>query len=85
MSGIVSLRRADDESIRSIGQLNPNHRADYTNTEPPFDILPNPNWFTPGKIVAIDPWGHLSPQIFKKEFDEGKDIRPTICESRQDS
>ena len=61
-----------------IGKLNPNHRPDFTNTEPPFDIPPNPSWSTPGKIVALDPWGHLSPQLFRREFEEGKDIRPTI-------
>jgi hypothetical protein len=66
--------------MNRIGKLNPNHRPDYTNTEPPFDIPPNPSWFAPGKIVALDPWGHLSPQIFRKEFEEGKDIRPTIGE-----
>ncbi|UZJ54574.1 hypothetical protein CBS101457_003894 [Exobasidium rhododendri] len=66
----------------AIGKLNPNHRPDYTNTEPPFDILPNPSWFTPGKIVSLDPWGHLAPQLFRKEFEEGKDIRPTISMTR---
>lgn len=64
------------------GKLNPNHRPDFTNTEPPFDILPNPSWFTPGKIVALDPWGHLAPQLFRKDFEEGKDIRPTIALTR---
>lgn len=61
----------------AMGQLNPNHRPDYTNTEPPFDIPPNPSWFDPGKIVAMDPWGHLAPSAFKSEFDAGIDIRPT--------
>lgn len=66
----------------AVGKLNPNHRPDFTNTEPPFDIPPNPSWFAPGKIVGIDPWGHLAPQIFKKDFEEGKDIRPTIAMTR---
>ncbi|KAJ1031681.1 hypothetical protein NDA13_002071 [Ustilago tritici] len=61
----------------AMGQLNPNHRPDYTNTEPPFDIPPNPSWFDPSKIVAMDPWGHLAPQVYKSEFDGGIDIRPT--------
>ncbi|EPQ26061.1 uncharacterized protein PFL1_06269 [Pseudozyma flocculosa PF-1] len=61
----------------AMGQLNPNHRPDYTNTEPPFDIPPNPSWFDRSKIVAMDPWGHLAPQLFRSEFDAGIDIRPT--------
>lgn len=69
-----------DNYIFSIGKLNPNHRPDFTNTEPPFEIPPNPAWFAPGKVVGIDPWGHLAPQVFRKEFEEGKDIRPTIGE-----
>lgn len=63
----------------AVGKLNPNHRPDFTNTEPPFDINPNPNWFTPGRIVALDPWGHLAPQIYRQEFQDGVDIRPTIA------
>lgn len=66
----------------AMGQLNPNHRPDYTNTEPPFDIPPNESWYTPGKIVAMDPWGHLAPQLFKKEFDSGVDVRPSIAVTR---
>ncbi|KAK0538255.1 Uracil-regulated protein 1 [Tilletia horrida] len=63
----------------AMGQLDPNHRPDYTNTEPPFEILPNPSWFDPTKIVSIDPWGHLAPQLFQKELQDGIDVRPTIA------
>ncbi|KAK0551081.1 Uracil-regulated protein 1 [Tilletia horrida] len=63
----------------AMGQLDPNHRPDYTNTEPPFEVSPNPSWFDPTKIVSLDPFGHLAPQLFKKELDEGVDVRPTIA------
>ncbi|KAN0062263.1 hypothetical protein ACQY0O_005444 [Thecaphora frezii] len=66
----------------AMGQLNPNHRPDYTNTEPPFDIPPNPSWYGDKKIVAMDPWGHLAPQLFRAEFDAGVDIRPTASLTR---
>lgn len=51
-------------------------------TEPPFDVLPNKSWFDPKKIVSMDPWGHLTPKIFKSYFDAGVDIRPTIACTR---
>lgn len=41
------------------------HRPDYTNTEPTVDVGPFPQWGSRGKIVAMDPWGHLSPSLFK--------------------
>lgn len=27
----------------------------------------------------MDPWGHLAPSVFKKQYDEGVDVRPTIA------
>lgn len=40
-------------------------RPDFTNTEPAAQIGPFSNWGEPSKIVAMDPWGHLTPWIFK--------------------
>jgi GTP cyclohydrolase N terminal len=62
-----------------MGTLSPTHKPDYSQTEPPVSIPPQPSWFDPSKIVSFDPWGHLVPQVFKKETDElGLDIRPSI-------
>ncbi|SGY81598.1 BQ5605_C009g05509 [Microbotryum silenes-dioicae] len=61
--------------IRNVGCV---QLTDYTNTEPPIDIKWNPSWDDKSKIVSIDPYGHLAPQIFKSYFDAGLDIRPTI-------
>lgn len=44
-------------------------RPDYTNTEPAADIGPFPQWADPEKIVSMDPWGHLTPSIFKDLMD----------------
>jgi hypothetical protein len=66
----------------AIGALDPNQRPDYTNTEPIFDVKPNPNWFDATKIVSIDPWGHLVQTVYKKEIDAGIDIRPSISITR---
>lgn len=52
--------------------------TDYFNTEPVFDVKPNPSWFDPTKIVTIDPWGHLAQVEHKERIDSGIDIRPTI-------
>ncbi|KPV73268.1 uncharacterized protein RHOBADRAFT_17093, partial [Rhodotorula graminis WP1] len=64
------------------GAVDPNHRPDYTNTEPPFTIAHNPAWDDPKKIGAMDPYGHLAPTLFKSYFDAGIDVRPTISMTR---
>jgi GTP cyclohydrolase II len=61
------------------GKLNAVHRPDLTNTFPPVDIGPFPQWFDPDKIVSMDPWGHLVASAFKDELAQGYDIRPTIA------
>ncbi|GAA5951823.1 hypothetical protein JCM10213_001114 [Rhodosporidiobolus nylandii] len=74
-SGSYSIYRA---LAAAAGLVDPNHRPDYTNTEPPVDIPHNPAWDDKHKIVALDPYGHLVPQVYKKFLDEGVDARPTI-------
>ena len=74
-SGSYSVYRA--LSIAQ-GSYDTNHRPDLNNTESPVQIGPYPSWSDPDKMVSIDPWG-LDVQInFKKLYDEGYDIRPTI-------
>ncbi|KAK9365758.1 GTP cyclohydrolase N terminal-domain-containing protein [Lipomyces kononenkoae] len=63
----------------AIDELNLNHKPDFTNTEPPVDIGPFPQWGDPDKIVAMDPFGHLAPWLFKDHIDDGVEIRPTIA------
>ncbi|CAA7262746.1 unnamed protein product [Cyclocybe aegerita] len=76
-SGSYSIYRA---LAIAMGTLNPTHKPDYSMTEPPLPIPPNPTWFDPSKIVSFDPWGHLVPQVFRKETEElGLDIRPSIA------
>jgi len=61
-------------------ELNIDHRPDFTNTEPASQIGPFPQWGDPKKIVAMDPYGHLAPWIFKDTIEkEDVDIRPTIA------
>ena len=60
-------------------QLDTDHRADYTNTEPAADIGPFKAWSDPKKIVAMDPLGHLAPWLFKDIItNDGVEIRPTM-------
>ena len=79
-SGSYSIYRA--LSI-AMGALSPTHKPDYSNTEPPVSIPPQPSWYSPNKIVSFDSWGHLVPQVFRKEIEElGLDIRPSIAVTR---
>jgi GTP cyclohydrolase II len=64
-------------------QLDTDHRADYTNTEPAANIGPFKAWSDPKKIVAMDPLGHLAPWLFKDIItNDGVEIRPTIAVTR---
>ena len=66
-----------------MGTLDPTHKPDYSKTEPAVPIPPQPSWADPSKIVSFDPWGHLVPQVFKREIEElGLDIRPSIAVTR---
>lgn len=74
--GAYSLYRALAISARA---LNPLARPDLTNTHPVVEIGPHPQWSEPGKIVSLDPWGHMVGQVFREAIDEGVDIRPSIA------
>jgi GTP cyclohydrolase II len=74
--GSYSLYRALAISARA---LNPLARPDLRNTHPTAEIGPHPQWSDPGKIVSLDPWGHLVGQVFADEIASGVDIRPTIA------
>lgn len=61
------------------GQLQADHRPDLTDTTPAEAIGPHPQWGEPGKIVSLDPWGHLTASAFAERLAAGQDIRPTIA------
>jgi GTP cyclohydrolase II len=63
----------------SAGALDPIRRPDLTNTYPAVKIGPFAQWSEPGRIVSLDPWGHLAAEAFRQEIAEGVDIRPTIA------
>jgi GTP cyclohydrolase II len=59
------------------------HKPDFTNTEPAAKIGPFPQWSDKKKIVAMDPYGHLAPWLFKETMDKDDvEIRPTIAITR---
>jgi GTP cyclohydrolase II len=76
VGGAYSLYRA---LAVSSGALNPLARPDLTNTHPTATIGPHPEWSMPGRIVSLDPWGHLQSDVFRQEIAEGVDIRPSIA------
>jgi GTP cyclohydrolase II len=61
------------------GQLSASHRPDLTNTRPAEPIGPFAQWAAPGKIVSLDPWGHMTTETFGTEIAAGRDIRPSIA------
>jgi GTP cyclohydrolase II len=75
-SGSYSVYRA---LAVAAGALNPQHKADLTNTSPTDLIGPYPQWSDPGRIVSLDPWGAAVADVFSTELAAGYDIRPTIA------
>lgn len=78
-SGAYSIYRA--LAVAS-GQLSATYRPDFTNTAPAVEIGPFAAWADPAKIVSLDPWGHVTSQVFAAEIAAGWDIRPTIAVTR---
>lgn len=74
--GSYSLYRALAISARA---LNPLNRPDLHNTHPTATIGPHPQWSEPGKIVSLDPWGHLVGEVYRDEISGGLDVRPSIA------
>jgi hypothetical protein len=46
-------------------ELEADHKPDFTNAEPAVNVGPFPQWGDKKKIVAMDPWGHMVPWIYK--------------------
>jgi GTP cyclohydrolase II len=64
------------------GALARDHRPDLTDTAPATLISPRPQWADPGKIVSLDPYGHLVGEVFADAIAHGIDARPTIAITR---
>jgi GTP cyclohydrolase II len=75
-SGSYALYRA---LAIAAGSLNPAHVPDLTNTAPAEPIGPFPQWTEPGRIVSLDPWGHVVGEAFGELLRQGYDVRPTIA------
>ena len=61
------------------GTLDPDHRADLTNTMPSQPVGPHPSWHEPKKIVSIDPYGAVVSEVYAEQIKAGYDIRPSIA------
>ncbi|MDQ0349437.1 GTP cyclohydrolase II [Ancylobacter vacuolatus] len=64
------------------GALPADFKADLTNTAPSDIIGPHPQWGDPGKIVSLDPFGHMIGEAFGAEVAAGLDVRPSIAITR---
>jgi GTP cyclohydrolase II len=64
------------------GMFNPTAKPNLTDTYPTDVIGPFPQWFEPGKIVTLDPFGANVTKTFAGLIAGGYDIRPTIAITR---
>src|ERR1700733_2022776 len=64
------------------GALARDHRPDLTDTAPAALIGPHPQWNDPGKIVSLDPSGHVVGEAFADAIAQSIDVRPTIAITR---
>lgn len=78
-SGAYAIYRA---LAVSAGKLPPDHRADLTHTAPAAQIGPHPSWSDPQRIVSLDPWGAIAPQVFRAYAEQDVDFKPTIAVTR---
>src|SRR5437868_12373873 len=75
-SGAYAIYRALAVATRALA---PHHRPDPTDTAPAALIGPHPQWTEPGRIVSLDPYGHLVGELFADAIRAGLDVRPTIA------
>ncbi|KAL6230277.1 hypothetical protein BDW75DRAFT_234518 [Aspergillus navahoensis] len=64
------------------GDLDPDFRPNFVNTEPTFDFPWQPTWADKTKIVSMDPYGHDVVKYFSDKINAGWDIRPTMAVTR---
>lgn len=60
-------------------ELNPQHIPDLKTTEPTNNFGPFSSWKNPKTLATIDPWGHMTKEVFAEYYAKGYDIRPTIA------
>lgn len=60
-------------------ELNPQHIPNLKTTEPTNNFGPFPSWKNPKTLATIDPWGHMTKEVFAEYYEKGYDIRPTIA------
>jgi GTP cyclohydrolase II len=75
-SGAYSLYRA---LAIAAGTLNPDHKADLTDTSPAAQIGPHPAWHDATKIISLDPYGHMVVAHYQDYAAQGIDVRPSIA------
>ena len=61
------------------GDLESDHRPDFTNTAPIEVMGPHAAWSEVDAIVSLDPFGAVACEVFADRIERGYDIRPTIA------
>jgi GTP cyclohydrolase II len=75
-NGSYAIYRALAVATRALA---PDHRPDLTDTAPVSVVGPWPQWAAPGRIISLDPYGHLVGEVFAEHIRAGIDARPTIA------
>ncbi len=61
------------------GELDAMHIPELSLTTPVMHIGPFLSWSEPSKIATLDPWGHVTTEVYSVYLKKGYDIRPTIA------
>jgi GTP cyclohydrolase II len=61
------------------GVLQPDHKPDFTNTDPAIAVGPYPSWGDSERIVSLDPYGAMTAAVFRPFIEKGFDVRPSIA------
>ncbi|PYI09553.1 GTP cyclohydrolase II [Aspergillus sclerotiicarbonarius CBS 121057] len=64
------------------GDLEPDFKPNFLNTQPTFNFPTQPAWSDPKKIVSMDPFGHDIVKHYSSHLESGIDVRPTIAVTR---
>ncbi len=64
------------------GVLQPNHKPDFTNTDPTIAVGPHAIWGDAERIVSLDPYGAMTAEVFRPFIEKGFDVRPSIAITR---
>src|SRR5437868_1275454 len=79
---LCSKPKCNDSKVVSRGSSPTISFLNHTIVRASRRVAARPEWTDAGKIVSLDPWGHLVGEVFAEHISAGIDIRPTIAITR---